>query len=185
MAIDRIFLDVDGVLANWEGAVCRLFDTDPQILKDDRGDEYDICSVLGCSTNELWRRVDQAGEDFWANLEPFPWTLALWECCESIAPTTILTSPSYHPSSLGGKLRWLNQHLAGGNNFREFLIGPAKVACSRQYTVLIDDRDVNCVDFKKYGGAAIMFPRPWNSARGFVGQELDFVKQALRTMTHG
>lgn len=179
MKIDRILLDVDGVLADWVAGVCRLFDRDQSEMEAEWGHDYDICSVLGCSTSEMWRRVDEAGEDFWANLEPYPWADQLYDLCRSLAPTTILTSPSHDPTSLAGKLRWLDEHMGKGEHFRKFLIGPDKVACARPGALLIDDRDANCDDFRSYGGQAIVFPRPWNVFRPFVGNELEFIKHTL------
>lgn len=74
----RIHLDVDGVLADWQSAAIRLFDQDPvEVHASWPPDVWDLATVLGISTNQLWRAVDAAGSNFWANLELFPWSLDL------------------------------------------------------------------------------------------------------------
>jgi len=165
--IDRIFLDLDGVLADWIGGVCRLYGIDRSLAENTTGPYQDISDVLGVSTNALWRAVDEAGSRFWAELDRYPWARPLFEYCEAIAPTTILTSPSWHPTSLSGKLEWLNRHLRwrGEKAFRQYLIGPDKVACARPGALLIDDRDSQCEAFRAAGGSAILFPQPWNKMR--------------------
>jgi 5'(3')-deoxyribonucleotidase len=164
----RILLDLDGVLADFVGGVCRLWDISYAELVANWGDDYDICVPLGITTDELWRRIDAAGESFWAELEPYPWAYDLFAACCELAPTTILTSPSWHPSSLAGKLKWMNRHLSEADVFRRYLIGPTKEACAHRNAILIDDRPENCDTFKRHGGHAVLFPAPWNDHRGCV-----------------
>jgi hypothetical protein len=156
-------LDLDGVLADWVDSVAPLFGTTKERLVDRwPRDVYDIAEVLGVSTSELWRVVHREGADFWADLKPLPWYAELIELCQSLAPTTILTSPSLDPSSASGKAEWLQRHL--GDNFRDYLIGPDKPACAHPGALLIDDRDHGCEGFVAAGGHAIVFPQVWNSA---------------------
>jgi hypothetical protein len=160
--ITRIFLDLDGVLADWATAAIRLHDRDPEtVLGAWPPGVYELATVLGISGNALWRPIDAAGAAFWAELEPLPWMLELFEACQRLAPTTILTAPSKHPSTPGGKTAWLQRHF--GSSFRGYLIGPDKAACARRGAVLIDDRDEGCKAFEAAGGHAVVFPQPWNS----------------------
>jgi hypothetical protein len=117
--------------------------------------------VLGISGNEMWRPINAAGADFWANLKPLPWCTELMTACTSIAPTTILTSPSKDPRAAAGKTAWLQRVF--GSSFRDYLIGPAKAACAHRGAVLIDDSDEGCKAFEAAGGRAVVFPQPWNS----------------------
>lgn len=163
--ITKIFLDMDGVLCDFVGGVCRLFEVDQHALEQAWGDAYDICVPLGVTPDELWSRIDAAGPTFWSNLEPYPWAKDLWFQCNIVGRTTILTSPSWHPSSLEGKLQWLNSHLADGQNpFRRYLFGPEKEMCAAPRHLLIDDRPEMCQRFRDAGGEAFLFPRPWNGA---------------------
>lgn len=160
MKTTRIFLDVDGVLADWVGACAGLFGRDPATL--DWSQSSDMAVALGVSTNTMWRRIDGVGPSFWAGLDPYPWTMELWERARDVAPTVLLTSPSHHPSSLDGKLRWMNRVLGGGKPFRDFLVGPRKEFCASPGSLLIDDRASMCRLFREHGGEAVVFPRPWN-----------------------
>ena len=143
--ISQICLDVDGVLADWPGAVIALFEQDPDEVYDNWSVGQDIIQPMGISLNQLWRRVDAAGPAFWANLEPYPWAVDLYEFCKQTAPTVIATSPSQHPSSLVGKLAFLENLF--GRPFRDYLMGPNKYFLARDGAVLIDDNDDNCIKF--------------------------------------
>jgi hypothetical protein len=167
--ITRIFLDLDGVLADWASAAILLHDHDPAaIIGSWPPGVYELAEVLGISGNEMWRPINSAGAAFWANLAQLPWCIDLMTACTGIAPTTILTSPSKDPSAAAGKTQWMQSVF--GSSFRDYLVGPAKAACAYPGAVLVDDRDENCRSFVatpqgvRTGGAAIVFPQPWNSA---------------------
>jgi len=165
--ITRIFLDLDGVLADWASSAIRLHDHDPiSILAAWPAGTCDLADVLGMSGNAMWRPIDAAGAAFWAELVPLPWMRELYHACTTVAPTTILTAPSKHRSAASGKTAWLQRHF--GWDFRDYLIGPDKASCARRGAVLIDDRDDGCKAFEAEGGHAIVFPQPWNSEHALV-----------------
>jgi len=173
--ITRIFLDLDGVLADWATAAILLHGRDPDaVLGSWPAGTYDLADVLGISDNEMWRPINDAGASFWAELKPLPWYGDLLSLCMHTAPTTILTSPSKDPSAAAGKTRWLQAVF--GSGFRDYLIGPAKVACAYPGAVLIDDADKNCESFVasaqgiRTGGAAVVFPQRWNSKHELVSR---------------
>lgn len=174
-----ILLDMDGVLCDWVGGVCRLFGRDQVELEAAWPADYDICVALGITTEQLWAKVDAAGEDFWADLQPYPWTTDLWAACSQWEPTLVCTSPSFHPSSLSGKLRWLHRHLADGAAFRDYVITPRKEAMAGGDRVLIDDRDAGCDAFRAGGGLSFVFPRPWNSNRSLAHDPMAAVMDYL------
>jgi 5'(3')-deoxyribonucleotidase len=159
-----IFLDVDEVLANWIGALLKLLGRDPSevharwdALSPRPWDVVEVLNVDGnLSNSAMWRGIDNAGARFWHDVEPFPWCHELLALCRSVAPTYLLTTPSLHPSSLAGKLAWMQQHF--GRDFRDYLVGPAKHACARPDALLIDDSPKNCRAFIEHGGHAILFP---------------------------
>jgi 5'(3')-deoxyribonucleotidase len=161
MAIDRIFLDLDGVLADWSTAAIRACGQVPhEVFAAWPPGTAELSDVLDISPEEMWSHVHREGEAFWANLEPYPWTHEVFRLCSDLAPTTILTSPSLEPCSLSGKAVWMRRHF--GPKFRDFLIGPDKRACARARAVLIDDSEKNCEAFERAGGRAIAFPALWN-----------------------
>lgn len=162
MKVERVFVDLDGVLADWVGGVTRLLRND-DVKTPDWSISNDMAKALGISGNAMWSAIDTAGESFWAELEPFPWAEQLWARAKAAGPAIVLTSPSHHPSSLAGKLQWMNEHLGHGKPFRDFLIGPRKDMCAAPGSLLIDDRASSCRAFEEAGGQAVLFPRPWNS----------------------
>lgn len=170
----KICLDLDGVLVDFVGGAAKIFGYDPSVVTT-----WDYYPLIGVTESEFWRRIDEAGSDFWAHLEPYPWAMDLYDKCASIAPTILLTTPSKCPTSAHGKVRWMQSVF--GTNFRKFLIGPSKEFCANADTVLIDDNDSNCKRFEEVGGNAILFPRPWNAHAGIADpythtlESLDFL----------
>lgn len=161
--IERIFLDLDGVLADWASAAIIAHNRNPdRVLEAWPAGTYDIAEVLGISANAMWAPIHAAGAEFWANLDPYPWVHDMVQGCRSVAPTTILTSPSLDPSAAAGKVAWMQRMF--GRSFRDYLIGPDKPSCARRGAVLIDDRDAGCEAFVEAGGHAVVFPQPWNTA---------------------
>jgi len=165
--INRIFLDLDGVLADWLSPAVRAHGRDPdEVLAAWPASTYDLAEVLGVSTNALWKPIHAQGAAFWEQLEPYPWVHDMVRGCQEFAPTTILTSPSLDPMAAAGKVAWMQRVL--GRDFRDFLIGPDKPSCARPGAVLIDDRDSGCEAFIAAGGHAVVFPQPWNSLRSLA-----------------
>lgn len=173
--INRIYIDLDGVLSDFVGGVLNLFhkslDTWPP-------GEYRIWKAIGLKNdNEFWKEVDRLGHDFWASLEPYPWRDKLFDACEAIADTGILTSPSLDSASASGKQEWIQNWK--GREFRDFGICPGKDLFAHAGAVLIDDSDKNCEDFTKAGGRSILFPRRWNSDFKYEAQALEMVLTEL------
>lgn len=159
----KILLDMDGVLCRWEKGVCDLFGLDyAQVMHDWTPGEFDIEHVIGVSEDDVWKAIDSAGEQWWANLEEYPWSRRLYGDCTKYGDTYFVTSPSQHPSSLSGKLLWM-QRFTGDPKFRNYMVGPKKYLCARHDQVLVDDSDKNINEFRRRGGFGILFPRPSNS----------------------
>lgn len=187
MPITQICIDMDGVLFDWVGGVCKLFGTSMETLVSTgqwKAGEYETRTALNCTESEIWERIDKIGMRFWSDLAPYDWHHELLKLCRSYAPTIILSSPSRAPSSLHGKICCLQRHF-GGHAFRDFLIGPKKEFCARPGAVLIDDYDVNCEKFIKHGGNAIVFPRHWNSAHELAGNPMAYVRTCLEGHANG
>jgi len=177
----KILLDMDGVLCNWVKPVCELLDVPYQETLDNwKVGTHNLAGNLEMDRAKVWEVIDSAGEDFWANLELFPWTEDMWEHCESLADTYILTCPSLHPQSLSGKLRWMQKHR--NRFFRKYLVGPPKFLCAAEDTLLIDDKDENIEKFIERGGNGILFPQPWNRNHELATEpavRLKYVKDQL------
>lgn len=174
----RIFLDMDGTLVNFVKGAARLFDQDYETLLGRwTPGIYDMESVLGLTKGQFFAALDKAGEDFWANLLPYPYARDFYDHCVDIAPTYILSSPTYDASSLSGKIRWL--HNMFGREFRNYILTSKKEMCARDCHILIDDHIINVERFREHGGKAILWPTPFNSRHEEAHVALDVVMAEL------
>ncbi len=181
--LERIFLDMDGVLTDFVSAALRLHGR-LEALEDWPEGERDIPRILKLSRTQYWKLIDEQGADFWASLKPFEWFSQLVGLVREFAPITILTAPSISPSSLEGKVRWLYEHFPreNGRVFNSYLIGSQKDLVARSKRVLIDDADINVEAFRAAGGEAILFPQLWNS--NFAIQDrLEYVRTELHALS--
>ena len=184
--IERLIcLDVDEVLADWSGAALRLFglEREPFLARwfAEAPDQWDLFSTpaFPLDRREAWARIEAAGADFWAQIEPTPWAGELYSRCRELAPTVLLTRPSRDPASAAGKLAWMQAQF-GGAKFGDYLIGPPKHVLARPGVVLVDDHPSNCAAFREAGGAAVLFPALGNERRALREDPLPVVLAELR-----
>lgn len=156
----RIFLDMDGVVAYWEKAAaesCDIDYEDTDIREKLKGGER-LDDMVG-GDDVMWPKIDKAGEEWWQNLEKFPWADRLYEELNKLSDDfSFLTSPSSNPVCASGKIKWLQKHF--GNKFKGFLIGKNKHLCAGPNTILIDDDKKKVKKFREYGGHAYLWPHP-------------------------
>lgn len=93
------------------------------------------------------------------------------------AEFVICTSPSRSPSSLAGKLRWLQAKL--GPTFNQYVMTSDKSPLASASSILIDDSDSNCQEQWGRGASAILFPQAWNRNKSGEGRRIDFVRGEL------
>lgn len=174
MSITAIYVDLDGVLADFVSSALEAHDQDPsEKLREWPPGEYDAISKL-CgvdSEEEFWAGVNNfkpswqgnggvPGACLWQNLKPYPWADLLWNLCEERAPTWVMTSPARSPGSAFGKIEWLQKWK--GDAFRRYVIAPNKAHLGKPGALLIDDDPKNVKKWIAQGGQAILFPRLWN-----------------------
>lgn len=159
----NIYLDIDGVLADFTGAALSMFGhpSDTKVAHEE------ITDFLGISKEEFWTLIDSKGSDYWANLEPFPWFNDLVKEVKKLDKDfCLLSSPSRNASCLKGKVRWIQKHF--GPHFRNYILTPAHLkyrVCSGPSDVLIDDNTKNIFEWtNKRNGYGILFPMPWNTS---------------------
>lgn len=172
------YLDIDDVLADFINSVGRLHGINDLVEEWDKRVEerglkppwYNLAEILGITDDELWRRVGLFEEAFWRTLPILPWAEELYHAVCTVADETILlTSPSYAPSCVKGKIEWI-QRQEWIEDKRAWIMTPAKHKrqLANSDSVLIDDSTKNCGDFVVHGGKAILFPQPWNVANKAV-----------------
>jgi len=162
MAIKKptVFLDMDGVIVDFDGGVHKKYGIEPE---EHRTFDYDYNRMFGCSEQEFWSSLDH---DFWVNLEFTAWAKQLLEVLEPYKPC-LLTSPARGQAS--AKQDWIQKNLPEYFRQGRYLIGPGKRYCAKPNAILIDDYDKNIEQFTKAGGWGVLFPAPWNSLHKFSG----------------
>lgn len=171
MKIERIFLDVDGVLADFASAAVRACGF-PDLVPS----HWHFYEDMGLTAEEMWERI-HADPLFWENLPEYEWYEELVDMCMDIAPVTIVTHPADHPDSWAGKYLWLKERAWTHEDIvftsqKHLLAGPGRL--------LIDDSAENCVLWRAHGGTRIMFPCPWNVLSGVSENPLVHVAAEAR-----
>ena len=176
--IVHIFIDLDGVLADWVAGVLDLFGTGALSKSDWPAGEYSIERVLGISTDRLWSVINRQGSEWWAHLEPLPQYAALLGLIWSTeVEASILTAPGVCDYEWTGKAQWVARH---AQEYRHSLhMSQDKALLAGPGRLLIDDSDENCRRFIEAGGQAIVYPQPWNTAHLYAGRPLPTVKRQL------
>lgn len=157
----KIYIDLDGVLCDFVSAAHRAHGRAyaGEVL------QWNFFRDWHINAGQFWFPIDNQGDDFWADLEPYPWT---YEVRDLVArydqEYRVATSPSEHHTSPAGKVKWIRKHLPGVTAKRRHLSG-SKAELAKNGRVLIDDSLANCRDWVAGGGHAIPFPAPHNGLR--------------------
>jgi 5'(3')-deoxyribonucleotidase len=156
MIIRNIFVDMDGVLADFDGGVQRWYNI--TFTEEEKNTwEYDY-KAHGMTPQEFWSGLTT---DFWANLEWTPEGKEIWAMVEDYKPI-ILTSPPFSGGGFNGKVEWIKRHLPEVRKDRRIIFTSYKHWNAAPGNILLDDKSDNVYDFRKAGGDAIMVPRSWN-----------------------
>ena len=147
-----IFIDMDGVLTNFEGRFEQFAGVTPDEFMSQKTIQYGEKKA----NEEFWDLVDkQIGVRFWAGMPWMPEGEELFKYIKKYKPS-ILTSPSREESSRIGKGVWVKRNMSGVPvKFGYGANGKAKYAGSNK--ILIDDREDNISAWKAAGGIGILF----------------------------
>lgn len=168
-----ILLDMDGVIADFAGASCKLHGQPPVY------DCWNYFEKWGISEDEFWAPINAAGRDFWANLDDCPGADELIAEVSRIDPEFhICTKPSHDPMCMAGKLDWIKRKF--GSQFRRYIFTPNKSLLSRPGRMLVDDSDENITEWAGGGGDYALVPQPWNMNADMVDSRLPFVLNTLK-----
>lgn len=151
-----IFLDCDGVLADFHGAACEVHGKPKETA-----DRWNFYENWGMTHNEFWKPIQELGESFYMDyVKPLPWAATVWHLCNEADDVIIATTCAHHPEGLMGKRRWVNYYMPDDEAEMIFITRKELLASPRR--LLIDDNDDNIDAFRRYGGTAWTFPRDWN-----------------------
>jgi 5'(3')-deoxyribonucleotidase len=173
-----VFLDMDGVIADWTKATCEAVGADYKTLMDSWPEDIDDTAIaLGISDGYMWSRID-AVQDFWLNIEAYDYADKLVKSLKKKHDVYICSSPS-QKKCMDGKQEWLVKQKYGFN--RKIFFTPQKQFLAHvPNSVLIDDIDKNRIKFEANGGRVIVFPQPWNSASSF--KDVDKVEYVMNEL---
>lgn len=175
-----IFVDLDSVLVDFSGGCEKIF---PNYSKDHKP-LNDMVAHLEIAPEEFWKTIDSYGEEWWANLEPESWANELIEIVRFYdRDFTILTSPSRSHFAGSGKILWLQKYF--NKKFSNYIITPAKnkQKLASAKSVLIDDNDKNCEQFRFRLGYTVLFPRIWNQNHELENEKIEYTKKQLNLIS--
>lgn len=176
-----VFLDMDGVIANWTKQVAKVFSHDyDEMIANWQPGVYDTAEHLGISDGWMWKNID-AYETFWEEIEAYDYAHKLVKYLKKNHEVHICSSPSRNKRSMAGKSEWLTKHNFGFG--RNFFFTPQKHLLAAPGRVLIDDLDKNIDKFNANGGHGILFPQPWNVAHELAGKDrIEYIEEKLSTI---
>lgn len=187
---EHVFIDMDGVLADFISASLGLFGCAHRGSKISGWDGMtkvvnDYGRQIGDITEQdFWNAIDDTGPEFWAHLPLMYGARALVDhVAESGCPFSLLTSPSRHPNSLAGKGTWIRRNFPEMN--RKTIYTPQKHLLAAPGRLLIDDGDHNVTPWREHGGTALHWvapPAEWRHNNIPNENDVDALLVSLRHM---
>jgi hypothetical protein len=135
----KIYCDMDGVLTNFNKAYFDLTGVD----------------ITGQHFNDknFWDPINDAGYDFWVNMEWMPDGNDLWKVISKYSPI-LLSAPSRNNDSRVGKFDWVQRELPGVELILRSASRKREFAAPNH--ILIDDRSDNIQGWIEDGGEGIL-----------------------------
>ena len=174
-----VFLDLDGVIRDWDGGVFKLYNIDYQETFSYPEIRDMIIHQKNISNDDFW---NNQGELFWLGLKMYSWAPEILKMLP-FNNTYILTSPTLN--NAGWSQEWIKINMPKFGHNKQYLIGPAKHCCANPNTLLIDDYEINVDKFRERGGNAILFPQSWNRRRKYRHDRIAHLKQELNKYNLG
>lgn len=172
----KVFLDLDGVLANFFKGVCDRFE---KPYNYSNLTEYNFWESWGMTRDYIDLYCDIS---FWHRLEWMHDGKEILAAVESkFKDIYLLTTPMPNPGSGTGKMLWVKKNLP--QHYKHLIISSApKKLLAKRDCILIDDCDKYVDEFVEEGGQAILIPRSWNSLHGWAEESLQIVKNSLEEL---
>lgn len=173
--INRVYLDLDGVLTNFFKGVCDKFEK-PYTYSNLM--EYNFWNPWGITRDEVNLHCDI---NFWANLK---WMHDGHEILDAVENKFgsqniyLLTVPMPNPGSGTGKILWVRWNLPQYSERLIISTAPKKLLV-KDDCLLIDDCDKYVDEFVEEGGQTILINRPWNSGHKRADHSLEDLQNSL------
>lgn len=161
-----IYLDMDGVLADYFTFVFDVFHEDFEQLTMPKPWPYAIHAWIGIPAKELYKELYKRSPNFWMRISPYSWCDTLVRELQQrvgVENLYIVTHPQPDQRCFAHKLAWVQDNLPTVP-IRNLIYCVDKHLFSRPGTILIDDCERNVNLFTGMGeGYSVLFPQPWNS----------------------
>ena len=169
-----IFLDLDGVIINWNKGVCDWFKIP---YEPEKVTKWNIMTKLTNTTNkEFWLSIKCCA--FWENLHFYPGSISFIKKLERLGTVILCTSPAI--GCAGYRQNWIQYNLPDFFKSGNYIITPNKWLLSKPGSILIDDSDDNCDKFYRLGnGYSVIYPQPWNSGRHIDSDKHELVLKSV------
>lgn len=193
----KIYIDLDDVLADFIGGLCRAHNVCPNKLHavraasglwDCTASLRSIAPVWRPATDDhtaFWRPVHARGMLFWQALHPLPWMRGLLDVVNAHDPDfRIVTTPSQRIDSLVGKIHWVARHVPelglspDCTCSKRLLFMTNKHELAKPGRLLIDDNPANVKLWQQHGGTGITFMRG-TVDQITAAQPVQYVRQAI------
>ena len=152
MVVDRIYFDMDGVLADFDRGVRELCAIEP----------VDQMAATEADNDRLWAAVAKVNH-FYGRLELIPGAEAMLRTlmdrygdrCEIL---TGIPKPKRHITGAGeDKIRWMEKYFGPIIKVNVVYRQEKKNFCHGKNDILIDDFQSNIDDWVSYGGTGLLF----------------------------
>lgn len=140
----KVYVDMDGVLTDFDKAVRAI--GGERGLPDDASKE---------DTDQMFKRIDEAGPEFWSGMDWMPGAKKLWEKIRLFNPV-LLSSPGDLRYAKRGKQDWVNKNIPGVTLY----LDKDKYQWAERDAVLIDDSAKNIGAWRQAGGIGILHENP-------------------------
>ena len=149
----QIYLDMDGLLVDYEGG-----------LKN-------TAKELGVSEDDgkaIWNKINSNPEEWWSNLKTIPEGMKIFNAIKDKEPS-VLSAAGTNERTKQGKLEWLKKN--GLTPYLKEIIFVNNKSAKKKYAkggdILIDDRPDNVADWEMEGGTSYLFQ---NNANQIIKQ---------------
>lgn len=153
MVRPRLFIDMDGVLADFDGGYAAAFNEPPPYTVHDTEAKLGIKS-LESLREEKWAKVRDHPK-FFRNLKPMHDAHVLFNACRQYSPIILTGVPYSVPTAAEEKREWIKEH-CGAHVVVITCASREKYLHGKPGDILIDDREKCGLPWIRMGGEWIV-----------------------------
>jgi len=172
-------LDMDGVCCDWVTSALKTIGK-PELVDKWTPGVKSLTDFTEVSYHDIWEIIDAKGSEWWRDLKEYPWFWDLYKTLNDNGDVVFCSSPCWEAASLKGKVEWLQDRF--GKSYRDYILTNRKYYVAKQNSILVDDNDTQCRNFREYGGRTILFPQLWNDTafnEEFQKDRIAYVKSRI------